>query len=243
MVGSQYLFADRQRPLVERLRIGVATLVIVKQRQVVQRHGHIRIVRAARLFVDCQRTLVERFGVSITALVVVKRSQTDHRCGDIGLVGAKRLFSDRQRALSEWYRIRVFTLSRKLFHLCLQRCCLVTSCRGRHNCRSHTEHECYNGDPAHSIDCHDYPLQCAAEPSNIINSTSPQHGMTTVRFVTAYCADTPLKKSCVVHHSKIGRPMSQLGQNRWLPHSNIGVCFDLQQRTLSHRFQRSSLVP
>jgi hypothetical protein len=38
--------------------------------------------------------------------------------------------------------------------------------------------ECYNGDPAHSIDCHDYPLQCAAEPSNIINSTSPQHGMT-----------------------------------------------------------------
>ena len=36
MIGAERLLSDRQRALVERLGVGIATLCIVKRRQIVQ---------------------------------------------------------------------------------------------------------------------------------------------------------------------------------------------------------------
>ncbi len=46
MLGSQGLFPNRQRALVERLGLGVAALIVVERRQVVEKDGSGRIIRA-----------------------------------------------------------------------------------------------------------------------------------------------------------------------------------------------------
>ena len=45
MVGAKCLFADRERALVERLGVGVAALLVIEQRQVVEARRHIRTVQ------------------------------------------------------------------------------------------------------------------------------------------------------------------------------------------------------
>ena len=79
----------------------IATLVVVKRRQIVQRLRDIGMIGTERFFADRQRALVERLSVSIAALFVVKHRQIVQRCRDIGMIGTERLFSDRQRALVE----------------------------------------------------------------------------------------------------------------------------------------------
>ena len=72
MIGTERFFADRQRALVERLGVGIAALVVVKHRQIVQRLRDIGMIGTKRLFSDRQRALVERLGVGIATLLLVK---------------------------------------------------------------------------------------------------------------------------------------------------------------------------
>jgi hypothetical protein len=44
MLGAKRLFVDRQRPLVERLGLGVAALGVVQQREVVEDGAHDLVV-------------------------------------------------------------------------------------------------------------------------------------------------------------------------------------------------------
>ena len=69
MIGPERLFVDRQRPLVERLGLGVAALVVIEQSQIVQRHRDIGMIGPERLLLDRQRPLVERLGLGVAALV------------------------------------------------------------------------------------------------------------------------------------------------------------------------------
>ena len=68
MIGTERFLSDRQRSLVERLGVGVATLVIVKHRQIVQRRSDIGMIGTERFLSDRQRPLEERLGVGIATL-------------------------------------------------------------------------------------------------------------------------------------------------------------------------------
>ncbi len=62
MLGSEGLFPDRQRALMERLRLGVTACDPVKRRQIIEALAHIRMPGSEGLFPDRQRALVERLG-------------------------------------------------------------------------------------------------------------------------------------------------------------------------------------
>ena len=72
MIGTERLLSDRQRALVERLGLGIATLVVVKRRQIVQRCRDIGMIGTERLFPDRQRALVERLGFGVATLRLCK---------------------------------------------------------------------------------------------------------------------------------------------------------------------------
>ena len=106
MVGTERLLADRQRALVERLGLGVAALVLVQLRQIVQAVATSGMVGTERLLVDRQRALVERLGLGVAALVAVEHSQIVQRLRDIGMVGPSVSRGSRG-LLRERYRICV----------------------------------------------------------------------------------------------------------------------------------------
>ena len=68
MIGTERFLPDRQRPLVERLGVGIATLGLVKLRQIVQRRSDIGMIGTERFLADRQRSLVERLGVGVATL-------------------------------------------------------------------------------------------------------------------------------------------------------------------------------
>ncbi len=69
MIGPERLLVDRQRPLVERLGLGVAALVIIELSQIVQRQRNNGMIGPERLFFDRQRPLAERLGLGVAALI------------------------------------------------------------------------------------------------------------------------------------------------------------------------------
>ena len=100
---------------------GVATLVIVKKRQIVQRLSDIGMIGAERFLSDRQRALVERLGVGVATLASVKPRQIVQRRGDYGIFGTESFLSDRQRSLVERLGIGVATLFFVAFGLIGQR--------------------------------------------------------------------------------------------------------------------------
>jgi hypothetical protein len=72
MVGAQRLLQNRERAPIERLGLGILSLVAVKLRQVVEARSHIGMVGAQRLLPDRERAPIERLGLGILSLVVVK---------------------------------------------------------------------------------------------------------------------------------------------------------------------------
>ena len=91
MIGPERLLVDRQRPLDERLGLGVAALISIEPSQIVQRSRDIGMIGPERLLVDRQRALVERLGLGVAALVAVELSQIVQRRCDIGMIGPERL--------------------------------------------------------------------------------------------------------------------------------------------------------
>jgi hypothetical protein len=62
MVGTERLLVDGQRAFVERLGVGVATLLSVELSQVVEARRDLGMIGTERLLVDGQRAFVERLG-------------------------------------------------------------------------------------------------------------------------------------------------------------------------------------
>ncbi len=73
MLGPVDLLEDRQRPLVERLSLGVVALGSVELRQVVEALGHIRVLGSEGLLPDRQRAFVERLGLRVVALGMIEQ--------------------------------------------------------------------------------------------------------------------------------------------------------------------------
>jgi hypothetical protein len=96
MAVTEHLFFDRQRSLVERLGIDVATLGIVETGQVIERCCNIRMAGTERLLPNRQRSLVEPLGVRVAALLVVEQSQIVERQRNVRMIGTKRLLINRQ---------------------------------------------------------------------------------------------------------------------------------------------------
>ena len=84
MIGTQRLFIDRKRALVELLCLGIAALKPVKLGQIVQRYGDIGMIWTERLFSYRECALEEQLSVGIAALSEIKRRQIVQRLCDIG---------------------------------------------------------------------------------------------------------------------------------------------------------------
>ncbi len=90
MVASERLFPNRQRTLVERLRLGETALGSVEVREVVERLRNVGMGSTERVFPDRKRTFEERLRLSETTLVRVEEPE---------IVKAKlRRRDDRRRA-------------------------------------------------------------------------------------------------------------------------------------------------
>ena len=70
MLGAQRLLADRERPLVERLGLGVGTGGVVEIGEVVERGGGVGVLGAQRLLRDRERACGKWYGSVVLALTV-----------------------------------------------------------------------------------------------------------------------------------------------------------------------------
>ena len=75
MIHTERFLVDAQRPRIERLGLGEATLRVVKPRQVVQRSANIRMLGAQRFLVNHQRPPIERLHLGVATLLFVKPRQ------------------------------------------------------------------------------------------------------------------------------------------------------------------------
>ena len=85
MVRAQRLLVDAQRPLIERLGLGVAALGSVQFGQVVERRGDQRVVGPQRLLADRQHTLGERDRFGVLAFTIELDDLRIERVGVIAL--------------------------------------------------------------------------------------------------------------------------------------------------------------
>jgi len=91
MVGAEGLLHDRQRALVERLRLGVLTLGIVERGQVVQARRHIGMIWPNVLLRDLQRLLRDDDGTIIFARAIeLHRLLVEDLPLDAGTLGVGR---------------------------------------------------------------------------------------------------------------------------------------------------------
>src|ERR1700720_4082705 len=98
MIGTESLFPFRQRTLVERLRVDVTTLGVVKQCQTVQCRGNIGVNGTVGFFSYRQGALEQRYGIGVTTLGAAKLRQIVQRHCNIRMIGTEffsRMSSDR----------------------------------------------------------------------------------------------------------------------------------------------------
>jgi len=72
VIGAERFLEDRQRPLVEWLGIGVATLGAVQVGQIVHRLRDIGVIGAERHLPDRQCPIVEWVGIGVATLFFVE---------------------------------------------------------------------------------------------------------------------------------------------------------------------------
>ena len=89
MLGPEGLLEDRQRPLIERLGLGVPALGLVEQGQVVEALGHVRVLGPEGLLEDRQRPLIKRLGLGVPALGLVEQGQVVEALGQATVLRAE----------------------------------------------------------------------------------------------------------------------------------------------------------
>ncbi len=90
MLRPKRLLVDRQRPLVERLGLGVLALDAVKLRQVIEARGYQGVLRPKRLLQDRERAFVEWLGLAVAALGVIDQRQVVETSGEAYVIRPKR---------------------------------------------------------------------------------------------------------------------------------------------------------
>ena len=90
VLRPQSLLLDRQRPLVERLGLGIPALGMVNQPQVVEADGHGGVLRPQGLLPNRQRPLVKRLSLGVTGLGAVKLRQIVETRGEAYVIRPKR---------------------------------------------------------------------------------------------------------------------------------------------------------
>ena len=83
----------------QRLGLGIAALLPVEHREVVETGGDIRMLGTERLLADGEGAFVQRLGLGIAALRLVERREVIETGGDIRMLGAERLLADGEGAL------------------------------------------------------------------------------------------------------------------------------------------------
>ncbi len=86
MVCPKCLFINYQCPLEERLGLGVATLDLVKLRQIVETSGHAGVFRSQGIFVNRERSPVKGLGLGVAALGMVEFRQIIEGGGCVRMV-------------------------------------------------------------------------------------------------------------------------------------------------------------
>ena len=104
MIGTERTFADRQRTAIERLRVGVALLMLVETGEIVQRARDVGMVRSQHLFADRERAPDRRLGLRIAVEVAVELAEIVQERRDRRMLGATGLLVDRERALKQLFR-------------------------------------------------------------------------------------------------------------------------------------------
>jgi hypothetical protein len=98
MLRSEHLLADRERALVERLRLGIVALNFVQQSEVVEAGGDVRMLRSEQLLAHCEGALVERLRLGIAALNLVQSGEIVEVDRNAGMLRSEYLLIDRKRA-------------------------------------------------------------------------------------------------------------------------------------------------
>ncbi len=94
MVRTDNLLNDRPRPIEERFGLRVITACLCHNGQVVQRLGHLAVIRVQQLLTYLQCALMKLFRHVDTALIVVDPAQAIQRFGHIRMLGAEGLLAD-----------------------------------------------------------------------------------------------------------------------------------------------------
>src|SRR5580700_7046303 len=89
MVGAEGFLFDRQRALVEPLRLGVLALEEIYAGQVVEGLSHVGMVGAEGLLPDRQRALIEPLRLGVLALEEILAGQVVEGLSHVGMVGAE----------------------------------------------------------------------------------------------------------------------------------------------------------
>ena len=71
MMGSERLFTGRQAALQHRLGLGIAALLEIKHREVVEAGSNFGVIGPERVFPDCQPALLERLCLGVAVLFEV----------------------------------------------------------------------------------------------------------------------------------------------------------------------------
>ena len=82
--GPSAFSRDRQRPLIQRLGLGVVAGGVVEEGEVVERSGGIGVLGAQRLLADRQRPLKQRLGLGVRPGGAVERGEVVERGGGVG---------------------------------------------------------------------------------------------------------------------------------------------------------------
>jgi len=90
MVWPKRFFRQHQRPLEQRLGLGIAALPLIERGEVVQLRCDRRRIEADRFLHDRDRALVQGFGIGVPADAPVKLRQIVQRAGKIPAGGALR---------------------------------------------------------------------------------------------------------------------------------------------------------
>ena len=91
MIAPEHFFADRQRPLDQRLGVGIAALDLVDLAEIVEQRRDRGMLRTERLLVDRQRALEQRLGIGMAVLLLVKRRQIVQGLSEVGMIAREAI--------------------------------------------------------------------------------------------------------------------------------------------------------
>ena len=141
MTFAKRFSENRQSAFEERFGGGVIALRIVKQRQIVERCGSVRMLRSECFFGDSQSAFIERFGGGVIALRIVKCRQIVERCGSVRMLRPEYFFGDSQSAFKERFSGGVIALRFVKPRQIVERCGSVRMLRS----------ECFFGDSQRAL--------------------------------------------------------------------------------------------